>query len=122
MATPRAVSRRLREMLGAEAAQSMVDWLDGLEEHHDSLRHEVRADMAELRQEFAVLRAEMRIGFAAVDVKLATLREEMRVGFAAVDAKIAERNATLMKWMIGFWIGSFVGIVGAILAASRMRP
>jgi hypothetical protein len=62
----------------------------------------------------------MRLGFAGMDVKLAQLREEMRVGFAAVDAKIGQRNANLLKWMIGFWIGSFAGIVGTMLALARV--
>jgi uncharacterized coiled-coil DUF342 family protein len=130
-------------MLGAEAAESMIDWLDELDEHRDVHRLEVRADIAEVRQELradiaevrqelraeiAELRQEMRAGFAAVDArfagvyaKLGELREEMRVGFAAVDAKIEQRNAQLMKWMIGFWVGSFAGIVGAILALGHIR-
>ena len=81
-------------MLGGEAAESMIDWLDALEVHHDddrravraemgALRAELRAEMVELRQEMAELRGEMRDGFA-----------EMRVGFAAVDTKLAQRNAT----------------------------
>lgn len=53
MMTPRRVSRKLREMLGAEACQSSIDWLE-------------------------------------------------------------------MTWMIGFWLASFVGIVGAMLALARI--
>ena len=106
MATPRPVSRKLREMLGAEAAQSMIDWLDGIDEGRDLLRMELRTEIAELREE-------MRTGFAQ-------LREEVRVGFAAVDAKIEQRNANLLKWMVGFWLGSFAGILGAMLALARL--
>jgi len=120
-------------MLGTEAAETMVQWLDELEADHDSLGRELRTEMTAVRAEIgavrtemtalrAEIRGEMTAGFAAVDVKLAALREEMRVGFAAVGERIEQRNASLMKWMIGFWIGSFVGIVGAILAVSRIRP
>ena len=106
MATPKAAARKLREMLGAEAADTMVDWLDGLEAERDERRREWRAEVAGLRQEMAALRAE--------------LRSEMRAGFAAFDAKLAQRNADLMKWMVGFWLTSFIGILGAILALGRI--
>ena len=114
MGTPRSVSRKLREMLGAEAATTMVDWLDELDERRDTLRLDLRADVAELRQEVAALRSDTRAEFAA-------LREEIRVGLASADAKAAQRNADFMKWMLGFWITSFIGIVATILAAVRSR-
>ena len=138
MPTPRPVSKRLREMLGAEAAETMVDWLDGLETHREEGRRELReemsalrvelrgemgqlrgemgrlrGDMGELRQEMAELRGEMRAGFAEI-------RQEMRVGFAAVETKSSQRNADLTKWMIGFWLASFVGMISAILALGRI--
>lgn len=124
MATPRPVSRKLREMLGAEAGQSMIDWLDGIDDRRRELRHDVDDQIALLRVDFAQLREEMRVGIAQLREEMrgdsARLREEMRVGFAAVDAKIEQRNANLLKWMIGFWLGSFAGIVGAMLALARI--
>ena len=62
----------------------------------------MHADIAGLRQEMVTLITE--------------LRAEMRAGFAAVDAKIAERNASLLRWMIGFWLGSLGGIITTIMA------
>ena len=109
MATPRPVSKKLREMMGTEAAETMVEWLDGLETHHDAVRRELHADMAELRQE-------MRAGFAAVDAKFAHLDTK----FADADARNAERINNLLKWMIGFWLGSLVTIITAILALGHM--
>ena len=123
MATPKPVARRLREMLGAEAADTMVEWLDGLEAERDERRREWRAEVAGLRQEMlalradtAELRAEMRAGFAAVDARFTGFDAR----FAAFDAKLAQRNADLMKWMVGFWLASFIGILGAILALGRI--
>ena len=113
MATPKHVSKKLREMLGSEAAESMVDWMDERDAQHAELRQETRADIAELRHE-------MRAGFAGVDAKLAQLWEEMRVGFAAMDTKMAQRNADLMKRALGFWMASLLGVVGAIAALTRV--
>jgi len=59
MATPKPLSRRLREMLGREAAETMVEWLDGLETHHDALRREVHADIAALRHDLVALITEL---------------------------------------------------------------
>ena len=49
-------------------------------------RHELRAEIAELRQ-------------------------EMRVGFAGVDSKIDRRFADLLKWSFLFWCGTFAAAV-----------
>ena len=142
MAAPKHVAKKLREMLGNEAGESMVDWLDERDTHYDVLRQETRADIAELRQEtraeFAAVRQEIhalrdetRAEFAAVRQEIHTLREEMRAGFAAAESKVAQgcaamevkfaqRNAELMKWALGFWIASLLGVVGALAALTRV--
>jgi len=120
MAAPKHVAKKLREMLGNEAGESMVEWLDERDTHYDELRRETRAEFAALRQEMSGLRQELHVGFAAVDVKLAQLREEMRAGFATMEVKIAQRNAELMKWALGFWIASLLGVVGALAALIRV--
>ena len=120
MATPRLVSKKLREMLGMEAADTMVEWLDGVETHSDALGRELRGEIAAVRQEMAALRQDMATGFSE-------LRAEMRAGFAAVDAKLAEADAktadrisSLLKWMIGFWLGSLAGIITAAFALGHV--
>jgi hypothetical protein len=124
VAAPKHVAKKLREMLGNEAGESMVEWLDERDTHYDELRQETRADIAELRQE-------TRAEFAAVRREIAGLREEMRASFAAADAKMtqgfgameikfAQRNAELMKWALGFWIASLLGVVGALAALTRL--
>ena len=109
MATPRPVSKKLREMLGMEAAETMVEWLDGLETHNDDLRRELHGEIAALRQEMAATRAD-----------IVALRAEMRAGFAEADAKTAERISGLLKWMIGFWLGSLAGIITAAIALGHV--
>jgi hypothetical protein len=111
MPAPNKVTRKLTEALGTDAGDAMADWMNG----NDERLNEVRADIAELRQEtsvrFAELRAEMRTGFANVDTK-----------FAMAEAAAAKRHADFMKWTLGFWAISLVTLVGAIATLSRMLP
>src|SRR5688572_557608 len=118
MPAPNKVARKLSESLGSEAADAMVDWMNGTEER----TRELSADIAELRQEmntrFADLREEMRVGFANVDSKFAAMDGK----FAAMDAAAAKRHADFMKWTLGFWAVSLVTLVGAIATLSRVLP
>ena len=129
MPVPNKVARKFNELLGSEAADAMAAWMNGIEE--DS--RQVRADIAELRQEtavqFADLRQEMNTRFEAINIRFAEQRQEMRVGFANVDAKFAtmdaaasKRHADFMKWTLGFWAVSLVTLVGAIATLARMLP
>jgi hypothetical protein len=130
MAMPRQVSKKLREMLGDDAGGSMTDWLDAQERHHDDVRQEVHADIAELRQEMhtevGALREELHATKAELHQEIVELRAEMRVGFARVDARFAETDAKIaalgdrtaqqlasaFKWAIGVWISSLAAVVG----------
>ena len=120
MPTPHRLSRKLNEILGPEAADAMVDWMnqaDGniadLRRDMAEFRQEVRADFAELRQEvhaeFARVREEMRVGFAQIDSK-----------FSAMDAAAAQRHADFMKWTVGFWLVSLATLIGSIAAFARI--
>ena len=94
------LSRRLHEILGDDAAEDLVTWIqqvDAQNELHfarfDARLAEMRADCAELRQ-------------------------EMQVGFARLETKIEQRSADLIKWSFVFWVGA----VGAIaLLAGVLR-
>ena len=91
MAVPKQVARKLREMLGTEASDMMVDWLDLREHHYDELRQEMRA------------------GFAGIDAR-----------FARLEAKMGDLKAEMLKWAMGFWIASLLAIVGALVTLSRV--
>jgi hypothetical protein len=113
------LSRKLRQTLGDEAAEDMVNWMQQVDGHSGELgelREAIRADLAELRQE-------MHAGFAQVDVKHAGLRQEMLTGFAdlrqeiaRLETKIEKRTADLIKWSFVFWVGA----VGAIAMLARV--
>jgi hypothetical protein len=116
MPAPHKFSRKLHELFGDEAAETMVEWMSQTDEHF----RELHADMAELRHEISAK-------FAGVDVRFAELREEVRVGFAKVDAQAAQRHADLLeryadltKWMLGFWVASLVTYIGAAVVLARV--
>lgn len=146
MAAPKHVAKKLREMLGNEAGESMVEWLEERDTHVDDLRRETHAEFTAVRQEIGALREEMRAGFAALESKMtqsfaaleskmtqvsaaleskmtqdsARLESKMTQGSAAMEVKFAQRNAELMKWALGFWIASLLGVVGALVALTRV--
>lgn len=117
MAMPRQVAKKLRAMLGDDDGGAMSDWLDSL----DSKTDELRAAIAEVRQETHAVREEIRVGFARLAASDSELREEMRVGFAQIRVANAELRETVakelagaFKWGIGIWITSFGAMVAAL--------
>ncbi len=99
MPVPSHVARRLREVLGADAAEDLVNWMDETTA--------VRADVAELRHE-------MQVGFARIEAALAVQAER---GTAQIElvrgelvAQIERSKADLMKWSFVFWCGAVAAI------------
>ena len=121
-------------------------WLDERDTQVDELRREMRAGFAaidarmerrfgaienrltemdsKMAQGFAAMDTRMAQGLAGVDAKftqaLAALDSKMAQGFASMDVKFSQRNAELMKWALGFWIASLLGVVGALAALTRV--
>ena len=91
MPAPHKFSRKLHEVIGDEAAEAMVEWVNHTDEKLDKLEHE-----------------------------LALFRQEMHVAFAKVESAAAQRQADLMKWMLTFWVASLVTYVGAIVALAKV--
>jgi len=94
------LSRQLRQTLGEEAAEDLVNWMHEMDAHRGASRDAIRADLAELRQEMhaglATLREEMLAGFARADARDAELREDMLGGFARADARHAELREDML--------------------------
>ena len=124
MAAPKHVAKKLREMLGNEAGESMVEWLDERDTHDDELRREMRAGFAavdaRIEQRFAAFEARLTEMDSKMTQRLADMDTRIAQGFAAMDVKFAHRNAELMKWALGFWIASLLGVVGALAALTRV--
>ena len=124
MAAPKHVAKKLREMLGNEAGESMVEWLDERDTHYDELRRDMRAGFAavdaRIEQRFAAVEARLTEMDSKMVQRFAEMDTRIAQGFAAMDVKFAQRNAELMKWALGFWIASLLGVVGALAALTRV--
>lgn len=119
--TPK-LARQLRETLGEEAAEDLVNWMHDMDAQRAETRDAIRADLAELRQE-------MRAGFASLREEsradLAKTREQMVAGFARaaeerarLEARFERRFGDLLKWSFVFWVGA----VGAIAMLAQVLP
>lgn len=98
MAISQRLVRKLHQVLGDEAAEDFMAYV----ETKDSQHAELRGDFAELRADFAVLRAELR-------TELARFRGD-------VIERIETRYGDTMKWSFVFWVGSVTTITLVIWA------
>src|SRR5216110_3404361 len=116
MSVPHKLSRRLTEVLGDEAADTMVDWMTHSDARLVEVHQELRADMAELRQEMRAGFANIEARFADVDTKFARVDAQ----FATAEAAAARRHEEFMRWTIGFWVLSLATLVGSVIAIARI--
>ena len=134
MSIPPRLASKLNEVMGPSAAEDLVTWLDGTNAQHA----ELRADLAELRQEIRAselrlgARLEARLGAlssaltsqlnelsAQLGEKISSQGTELRKEIHAVDSKIERRFSDLLLWSFVFWVGA----VGAIAMLARvLRP
>ena len=99
MAASRRLPKHLRNVLGSDAGDELVNILD-----------EIRADNARMRAEHAEFRRAMDRRFDAVDARF----DRIDARFATLEGRVADVRADLMKWSFAFWIGAVVAI--AVLA------
>jgi hypothetical protein len=95
MALPSRLSKRLREVLGVEAADDMVTFMEELR----SQRTEVLAAIQKLDDKLTETR-----------VHLADRIANVKVDVANVKADVANVTADLMKWSFLFWVGAVAAI------------
>ena len=92
--TPR-LSQKLQQTLGGQEGAEFVNWM-----HQVDARERDVATHGDLDQ----LRAD-----------IAELRQEMQVGFARLETRFERRVGDLIKWSFVFWVGA----VGAIAMLAR---
>jgi hypothetical protein len=116
MPVPQRLNRSLQRALGAEAAEDLVNLLDGVALQRSELRafrESMRADFAELRGELerqlAALRQEMTASHGAI-------RQEMTASHGALGERIAGVESRLMRWSLVFWTGAVLAIAGLVIA------
>jgi chromosome segregation ATPase len=130
MSIPPRLASKLNEVIGPSAAEDLVNWLDETRARHA----ELRADLAEVRQEVRASEARLDAKFLTQEAKfngqlaeqlssvtatlggqIAALAQELHV----VDNKIERRFSDLILWSFVFWVSA----VGAIaLLARALRP
>jgi len=127
------VPKALRDRLGEEATEALVEFLRQVNEQNrtdllvlaeERLERRLMEAAGKLREEFANAWAKLREEFAnawsQLRVEIGTVRAEVREEItdtrAQLREEIANTRAELIKWMFLFWVGQ-VGVILGILFA-----
>jgi len=102
------LSRQFYEKPGDEVTNELVTWLNAVDQ---SYRDEFR-DLFEAN--FGRVEARLREMDARVDAKLDRLE-------ARLTQALTHQETRLIRWMFGFWIGSWVALAGTLIALQRFR-
>jgi len=94
------VPRNLRERLGDEGADELVELLNKFEEKHTDSVVQIVADKFEKR----------------LTEEISKVNERISEEISNVKEKISEAKADLIKWMFLFWIGQIGVILGILFA------
>ena len=87
--TPR-LSQKLQQTLGGQEGAEFVNWMHQVDaRERDVATH---GDLAQLRAD------------------IAELRQEMQVGFARLETRFERRFGDLIKWSFVFWVGAVAAI------------
>jgi hypothetical protein len=137
------LSKRFYDVLGEDVANELVDWFNAVDltyradlrelnelnfarfdakleqrlaELRAELGTELHTELARMRSELAELRADLR---TELHTELGKMRSEL-VGLRAAlqDGTTAlERvRVELLRWMFGFWVTTFIGLAGLMIA------
>jgi len=129
-------ARPLREKLGDEAVDSLIELLNKSgekikadvialsgEKYERRLSEEIaniRIDMASLRAELkeSEERYEKRLSeeIANIKIDMASLRAELKEDIAGIRTELSAKYASLIKWMFIFWIGQIGAMLGILFA------
>jgi len=92
------LSQKLQQTLGGQEGAEFVNWMHQVDaRERDVATH---GDLAQLRAD------------------IAELRQEMQVGFARLETRFERRFGDLIKWSFVFWVGA----VAAIAMLARVLP
>lgn len=139
MAISAELSRKLYETLGDEAANAMVDWMHRVDAQRAELRElnelttsrldarfdqvDARFDQVDARFEQVDRRFEqVDRRFEQVDRRFERLETQLHEGLARVEIAMERTRSDVIKWAFGFWLGSLVTVVGALVALARLLP
>ncbi|MGA2381796.1 MAG: hypothetical protein ABSG61_00010 [Gemmatimonadales bacterium] len=95
------LSRQFYEKLGDEVANELVTWLNAVDQsYRDEFRDLFEANFARLE--------------AHLGRQIAELRADTMVNMQRLETR-------LIRWMFGFWIGSWMALAGTLIALQRLH-
>ena len=137
------LSKRFYDVLGEDVANELVDWFNAvdltyradlrelnelnyarfeakLEQRFAELRAELRQEIGDLRAglraEIANLRADLRTEIAGLRAEIRTELQEVRTEVHQGNTALERVRAELLRWMFGFWVTTFIGVAGLLIA------
>ena len=87
--TPR-LSQKLQQTLGEREGAEFVNWIHEMDARERDVAKQ--SDLAQVRAD------------------IAELRQEMQVGFARLETRFERRFGGLIKWSFVFWVGAVAAI------------
>ena len=116
---PARLSRKLRESLGDEGANDLVNWMVQMEDRRSELQGIVEAARVATAAQFAEFGARMDLRFSEsrseVLAEMNARFAEQREANGKLETLIERRFGDLIKWSFVFWCGA----VGAIAMLAR---
>ena len=137
------LSKRFYDVLGEDVANELVDWFNAvdltyradlrelnelnyarfeakLEQRLAELRAELRQELGDLRAglraEIADLRADLRTELAGLRAEVRTELQEVRTEVHQGNTALERVRGELLRWMFGFWVTTFIGVAGLLIA------
>ena len=102
---------RIYEQFGEGVVTELVDWFNDVDATY-------RADLKDINaHNFALFDAKLEQRVSWLDAKLEQRTSELRAEFRI---ELANTKASIIRWMFGFWIGSWLTIVGSLVALGKL--
>ena len=119
------LSKRFYDVLGEDVANEMVEWFNAVDlAYRTDLRELNELNFArfdaKLEQRLAELRSdllvELRGGDQQVRIELQQHRTELHQLRTELRTGLQQVRVELLRWMFGFWVTTFIGIAGLVIA------
>jgi hypothetical protein len=115
------LSKHFYDVLGEDVANELVDWFNAVDlTYRADLRELNELNYArfeaKLEQRLAELRAELRAEIAEFRAEFRTELQEVRIEVHQVNTALERVRAELLRWMFGFWVTTFIGVAGLLVA------
>jgi len=123
------IPKALREKLGDNASESLVEMLNhysrenresiielATRKYENRLTHELADLKADIKSELVVLREEMNQLKTEMTHMDHSIRSDLGTDISALRVEMHKNNATAIKWMFVFWIGQIAALIGILFA------